>query len=63
MAANTRAAAAPRVVARTTFDADELVRRAITAGAVGYLVKDTPPAEIINAVLAVASGLWCCRRR
>jgi DNA-binding NarL/FixJ family response regulator len=31
---------APRVVALTTFDADELVRQAITAGAVGYLVKD-----------------------
>jgi DNA-binding NarL/FixJ family response regulator len=46
----------PRVVALTTFDADELVRQAITAGAVGYLVKDTPPAEIINAVRAVAAG-------
>ncbi len=56
MAANTRAAAAPRVVALTTFDADELVRRAITAGAVGYLVKDTPPGEIISAVRAVAAG-------
>jgi DNA-binding NarL/FixJ family response regulator len=44
------------VVALTTFDADELVRQAITAGAVGYLVKDTPPAEIINAVRAVAAG-------
>jgi DNA-binding NarL/FixJ family response regulator len=44
------------VVALTTFDADELVRQAINAGAVGYLVKDTPPAEIINAVRAVASG-------
>jgi DNA-binding NarL/FixJ family response regulator len=56
MAANTQAAAAPRVVALTTFDADELVRRAITAGAVGYLVKDTPPGEIISAVRAVAAG-------
>jgi DNA-binding NarL/FixJ family response regulator len=46
----------PRVVALTTFDADELVRQAITAGAVGYLVKDTPPAEIISAVRAVAAG-------
>jgi DNA-binding NarL/FixJ family response regulator len=46
----------PRVVALTTFDADELVRQAITAGAAGYLVKDTPPAEIINAVRAVAAG-------
>jgi DNA-binding NarL/FixJ family response regulator len=44
------------VVALTTFDADELVRQAITAGAVGYLVKDTPPAEIISAVRAVAAG-------
>jgi DNA-binding NarL/FixJ family response regulator len=52
----TKAAAAPRVVALTTFDADELVRQAITAGAVGYLVKDTPPAEIISAVRAVAAG-------
>lgn len=56
-AAITAAMAAPRVVALTTFDADELVRQAITAGAVGYLVKDTPPAEIINAVRAVAAGL------
>jgi DNA-binding NarL/FixJ family response regulator len=50
------ATAIPRVVALTTFDADELVRQAITAGAVGYLVKDTPPAEIISAVRAVAAG-------
>jgi len=52
----TPAKTAPRVVALTTFDADELVRQAITAGAVGYLVKDTPPAEIISAVRAVAAG-------
>ena len=51
-----QAAPGPRVVALTTFDADELVRQAITAGAVGYLVKDTPPAEIISAVRAVAAG-------
>jgi DNA-binding NarL/FixJ family response regulator len=50
------ATVSPRVVALTTFDADELVRQAITAGAVGYLVKDTPPAEIISAVRAVAAG-------
>jgi DNA-binding NarL/FixJ family response regulator len=52
----TAAGAAPRVVALTTFDADELVRQAITAGAVGYLVKDTPPGEIISAIRAVAAG-------
>jgi DNA-binding NarL/FixJ family response regulator len=55
-AAITAAGVTPRVVALTTFDADELVRQAITAGAAGYLVKDTPPAGIINAVRAVASG-------
>ena len=55
-AAQAQAAPGPRVVALTTFDADELVRQAITAGAVGYLVKDTPPAEIISAVRAVAAG-------
>jgi DNA-binding NarL/FixJ family response regulator len=54
--AATTATAIPRVVALTTFDADDLVRQAITAGAVGYLVKDTPPAEIISAVRAVAAG-------
>jgi DNA-binding NarL/FixJ family response regulator len=55
-ATQAQAAPGPRVVALTTFDADELVRQAITAGAVGYLVKDTPPAEIISAVRAVAAG-------
>jgi DNA-binding NarL/FixJ family response regulator len=54
--ARAEASATPRVVALTTFDADELVRQAITAGAGGYLVKDTPPAEIISAVRAVAAG-------
>ncbi|MGW7679548.1 response regulator [Kribbella sp. NPDC054772] len=47
---------ASRIVVLTTFDADDLVRKAIGAGAVGYLVKDTPPAEIASAVRAVAAG-------
>ena len=55
-AAITTRADAPRVIALTTFDADDLVRQAITAGAAGYLVKDTPPAEIIGAIRAVAAG-------
>jgi DNA-binding NarL/FixJ family response regulator len=55
-AAITAATTSMRVIALTTFDADDLVRRAIAAGAVGYLVKDTPPAEIISAVRAVAAG-------
>ena len=40
----------------TTFQADEQVLSALRAGASGFLVKDTPPAEIINAVRVVASG-------
>jgi DNA-binding NarL/FixJ family response regulator len=44
------------VIVLTTFHADEQVLSALRAGASGFLVKDTPPAEIINAVRVVASG-------
>ena len=47
---------APRVIVLTTFQADEQVISALRAGASGFLVKDTPPAEIINAVRVVATG-------
>jgi DNA-binding NarL/FixJ family response regulator len=40
----------------TTFQADEQVMSALRAVASGFLVKDTPPADIINAVRVVASG-------
>ena len=40
----------------TTFQADEQVMSALRAGASGFLVKDTPPADIIRAVRVVASG-------
>ena len=46
----------PQVIVLTTFQADEQVMRALRAGASGFLVKDTAPAEIINAVRVVASG-------
>jgi DNA-binding NarL/FixJ family response regulator len=46
----------PQVIVLTTFQADEQVMSALRAGASGFLVKDTPPAEIINAVRVVASG-------
>ena len=46
----------PQVIVLTTFQADEQVLSALRAGASGFLVKDTPPAEIINAVRVVASG-------
>lgn len=47
---------APEVVVLTTFDADESVLRALRAGAGGFLLKDTPPAEILDAVRRVARG-------
>src|SRR5256885_12878482 len=43
----------PAVVVLTTFDADELVVRALQAGAAGFLLKDTPPAGIARAVQRV----------
>jgi DNA-binding NarL/FixJ family response regulator len=46
----------PQVIVLTTFQADEQVMSALRAGASGFLVKDTAPAEIINAVRVVASG-------
>jgi DNA-binding NarL/FixJ family response regulator len=47
---------APEIIILTTFDADEHVVRALRAGAGGFLLKDTPPAEIINAIRRVAAG-------
>ena len=40
---------APEVIILTTFDADEHVLRALRAGAAGFVLKDTPPAEIVDA--------------
>ena len=45
-----------RVIVLTTFDADEHVLRALRAGAAGFLLKDTPPAQIVAAVREVARG-------
>lgn len=45
-----------RVVIVTTFELDEYVTRAVLAGASGFLVKDTEPADLIRAVRAVAAG-------
>ncbi|WP_314612361.1 response regulator transcription factor [Streptomyces stackebrandtii] len=47
---------APEVVVLTTFHADEQVLRALRAGAAGFILKDTPPAEIVAAVRRVAAG-------
>jgi DNA-binding NarL/FixJ family response regulator len=45
-----------RVIILTTFDLDEYVYGALHAGASGFLVKDTEPAELIHAVHVVARG-------
>jgi DNA-binding NarL/FixJ family response regulator len=47
---------APRVVVLTTFDLDDYVFRALREGAAGFLLKDTPPRRIIEAVRVVAAG-------
>ena len=49
-------AAGPKVIMLTTFDLDEYVHRALRAGAVGFLLKDTPPRELAAAVRTVAAG-------
>lgn len=46
----------PEVVVLTTFDSDENVLRALRAGAGGFLLKDTPPPRIAEAVRRVADG-------
>ncbi|CAL9639782.1 response regulator transcription factor [Streptomyces sp. enrichment culture] len=47
---------APQVIVLTTFHADEQVLRALRAGAAGFVLKDTPPTEIVDAVRRVAAG-------
>lgn len=47
---------APQVLVLTTFDTDEEILGALRAGAVGYLLKDTPPLQIGEAVRRAAVG-------
>ena len=46
----------PIVVVLTTFDADQYVLRALRAGAAGFLVKSTPPEDLIGLVRVAAEG-------
>ncbi|QVQ54948.1 response regulator transcription factor [Spiractinospora alimapuensis] len=48
--------APPRVVLLTTFDLDEYVHRGLRAGAVGFLLKDTPPRDLVDAVRTIHAG-------
>jgi DNA-binding NarL/FixJ family response regulator len=45
-----------KVVALTTFDLDEYVYDVIRAGAVGFLLKDISPADLVHSIHAVARG-------
>jgi DNA-binding NarL/FixJ family response regulator len=47
---------APQVMVLTTFDADAHVLRALRAGAAGFLLKDTPPDELVVAIRHAAQG-------
>ncbi|OYN92005.1 response regulator [Parenemella sanctibonifatiensis] len=47
---------AVKVLVLTTYDTDRDVREALAAGADGYLLKDTPRADLVRAVLDVAAG-------
>ena len=54
---------AVRVLMLTTFDLDEYVYEALRAGASGFMLKDTPPEQLVAAIHVVASGDACSRRR
>ncbi|MBT2901484.1 response regulator transcription factor [Streptomyces sp. McG3] len=45
-----------RVLILTTFDLDEYVYAALRAGAAGFLLKDTPPSEVLSAISVIAAG-------
>lgn len=46
----------PKVVMATTFDDDEYIHRALNDGACGFLLKDSGPALLVEAIRAAASG-------
>jgi DNA-binding NarL/FixJ family response regulator len=46
----------PRILILTTFDLDEYVYEALRAGASGFLLKDTPPEQLVEAILIVSRG-------
>jgi DNA-binding NarL/FixJ family response regulator len=46
----------PRVLMLTTFDLDEYVYEALRAGASGFMLKDTPPEQLVEAIHVVARG-------
>ena len=51
-----RGSDAPRVIMLTAFDTDSHLHRALRAGAAGFLLKDTPPTDLVAAVRTAAGG-------
>lgn len=45
-----------KIIVLTTFDTDDMVLSALRLGAAGFMLKDTPPARLVEAVRTVASG-------
>lgn len=54
--ASSSGSAGPKVLILTTYDADEYVVEALRAGASGFLLKDAPPQQLIDAIRVIASG-------
>src|SRR3981189_1547130 len=52
----TTEAGAPKILMLTTFDLDEYVYEALRAGASGFLLKDTPPEQLVSAIHLIAEG-------
>ncbi|MGH9070172.1 MAG: response regulator [Acidimicrobiales bacterium] len=52
-----------KVIILTTFEADEFIFEALRAGASGFLVKDTEPADLLAAIRVVAAGESLCSPR
>ena len=46
----------PRILILTTFDLDEYVYEALRVGASGFLLKDTPPEQLVDAIRVVSNG-------
>ena len=47
---------APKILMLTTFDLDEYVYEALRAGASGFLLKDTPPEQLVSAIEVISAG-------
>jgi DNA-binding NarL/FixJ family response regulator len=52
----------PKVIVLTTFDCDDYVYEALQAGVSGFLLKDAPIAELVQAVRVIAAGTRCSPR-